>query len=101
MKENLVKPQWNGYFALRNSAEEAARRGTYYGWDKRSPKSVVLLRVTISAAGLCSLLDKGLEHKGADWWRFHGALRQELREGDTVLDSATGEKQQLIWCSTC
>ncbi len=84
MKGGPVAPEWKD-FALRNSAEEAARRGTYYGYDKRSPKSVVLLRMTITAAGLLSLLDQGLEHKGKDWWRFRGALRQELREGETVL----------------
>ncbi len=77
-----VEPEWQ-YFALRNSAEEAARRGSQ--WDKRSPKSVILLRMTITAAGLLALLDRGLEHKGKDWWRFRRALRQELREGDTVL----------------
>ncbi len=94
MKGGLVNPEWK-YFALRNSAEEAARRGTYYGWDKRSPKSVVLLRMTITAAGLCSLLDKGLEQKGADKWRFHGALRQELREGETVMYHVDDESFML------
>ncbi len=85
LTQNEVEPQWNGYFALRGSMEEAAHRGTWHGWDGRSPKSVIMLRLTFSAAGLCSLLDKGLDHKGADWWRFYGALRQELRVGDTVL----------------
>ncbi len=84
MKGGPVDPEWK-YFALCNFSEEAARRGTYYGYVKRSPKSVVLLHMTITAAGLLSLLDQGLERKGKDWWRFHRASRQELREGGTVL----------------
>ncbi len=83
--QHEVEPQWNGNFALRDSLEEAEHRGTWNGWDERSLKSVIILRLTFSATGLRSLLDKGLDHKGADWWRFHGALRQELRVGDTVL----------------
>ncbi len=77
MKGGPVDPEWK-YFALCNSAEEAARRGTYYG-------CVFLLHMTITAAGLLSLLDQGLEREGKDWWRFHKALRQELRQGGTVL----------------
>ena len=47
--------------------------------------------MTITAAGLCSLLDNGLEHKGKDWWRCHWALRQELRDGETVLNRVDDE----------
>ncbi len=65
MKGGPVDLAWK-YFAQCNSAEEAARRGTYYGDVKRSPKSVVLLQMTITASGLLSLLDQGLERKGKD-----------------------------------
>ena len=78
MSKGCVQPERNGYFELRNSLEEAARYS-------RRENHVKVLCMTLTAAGLCSLLDNGLEHHSMDWWRFYGALRHLQLSGQTVL----------------
>ena len=85
MSKGCVNPERNGYFDLRNSLEEAARCGSCYGRNTSSENNIKVLCVTLTAAGLCSLLDNGLEHQSLDWWRFYGALRHLQLSGQTVL----------------
>ena len=85
MSKDCVKPERNGYFELRNSLEEAARHGRDYGWNTSNENNINVLCVTLTAAGLCSLLDNGMQHHRLDWWKFYGALRHLQLSGQTVL----------------